>query len=116
MVQPRGARWWRWAAGAAIAALMLGCGLLAIPHYRRNAEFERALERIVRRADSAEVAAEVLLSRVEDRTARLGLPVRAGQVHVRRTGRGVRLEVRYAVPVDLAVCTVDLHFRARAEN
>jgi len=105
------ARWWRWAAGAAVLGALLGFGVLLVPHYRRNATFEQALEGIVRQGELPE---EVLRTRVLDQAARLGLGVRAGQVRVRRTEAGVRIEVRYAIPVDLSVYTVDLHFRARA--
>ena len=58
------------------------------------------------------VAADLRQAKTE--APRLGLGVQAGQVRVRRTEAGVRIEVRYAVPVDLSVYTVDLHFQATA--
>jgi len=103
--------WWRWAAGTVVLGALLGFGVLLIPHYQRHAEFARALEGVVRQPELPE---EILRARVLDQAARLGLGVQAGQVRVRRTEAGVRIEVRYAVPVDLSVYTVDLHFQATA--
>lgn len=108
------ARLWRWVAGAAVLAVLGGFGVLLIPHYQRNVEFERALEGIVRQGTSVAVGDEVLRARVLDRAAALGLAVQAGQVRVRRTSGGLRIEVRYAAPVELSIYTVDLHFRASA--
>jgi len=110
------AGFWRWVAGTVVLVALMGFGVLLIPHYRRNAEFERALEGVVRQQAGQELPADVVRARVLDRAAALGLAVRAGQVRVRRTESGVRIDVRYAVPVDLALYTVDLHFRARAGN
>jgi hypothetical protein len=56
----------------------------------------------------------VLQVRVVDRAARLGLAIRPEQVRLQRSGEGLRIEVRYAVPIDLPFYTVDLHFRASA--
>jgi len=107
-------RLWRWAAAAVILGALVGFGLLLVPHYRRHAAFQRVLERVARQAEGEPVPVEVLRTRVQDQAARLGLEVRAGHVRVRRTDSGVRLEVRYPVRLDLALYTVDLHFRAQA--
>jgi hypothetical protein len=44
------------------------------------------------------------------KAADLGLPVVADNVHIQRAPESVRIEVRYAVHVDLPLYTVDLHF------
>ncbi|MBM3745187.1 MAG: hypothetical protein FJW34_05270 [Acidobacteria bacterium] len=111
MKRPR-AGWWRWIAGAAVLAVLIGFGVLLMPHYRRHRAFERALEGMMREPAGLAAPDEVLRARVVNRAAGLGLRVEDGQVRVRRTAAGVRLEVRYTVPVDVAVYTVDLHFRA----
>lgn len=105
---------WRWAAGGAIVGALAVFGVLLIPHYRQNAEFERALEGVVRQPAAQELPEEILQARVMNEGARLGLEVRGGHVRVRRTDSGVRVEVRYPVPVELGPYTVTLHFRARA--
>ena len=47
-----------------------------------------------------------------ERAAALGIPPRAVEVRIDRTGGGFRMEARYVVRLDLAVYVVDLHFRA----
>jgi hypothetical protein len=47
---------------------------------------------------------------VLEKAASLGLPVKAGDVHIRREGEAMRIEVRYIVRVDFPLYTVDLHF------
>ncbi len=109
----RRSAFWRWAAGAVIVGALAGFGLLLLPHYRRNGEFQRALERVAGEAAGPEAPPEgILRARVRNEGARLGLEVRDGHVRVRRTASGVRLEVRYPVRVELGLYTVTLHFHA----
>lgn len=104
---------WRWAAGAVIVGALAGFGVVLLPHYRRSAEFERALERVVREA-GPEAPEGILRARARSEGARLGLEVRDGHVRVRRTSSGLRLEVRYPVRLELGPYTVTLHFHVRA--
>jgi hypothetical protein len=92
--------------------VLAGFGVLLIPHYRRHRAFERALERVMIEPAGQAAPDGILRARVVNQAASLGLRVEDGQVRVRRTAAGVRLEVRYAVPVNLTLYTVDLHFRA----
>jgi len=108
------ARLWRVTAGAAILLLLAAFGVLLIPHYLRNMEFQRALERVAQDAENRNTPDEVWQVRVVDRAARLGLAIRPEQVRLRRSAEHLRIEVRYAVPIDLPFYTVDLHFRASA--
>jgi hypothetical protein len=51
---------------------------------------------------------------IMNKASELGLPVKAGQVRIRRSGGQLRIEIFYLTPVDLVLYTVDLHFRPRA--
>jgi hypothetical protein len=108
------ARLWRVTAGAAILLLLAAFGVLLIPHYLRNMEFQRSLEAMAQDAENRNTPDEVVEVRVVDRAARLGLAIRPEQVRLHRSGERLRIEVRYAVPIDLPFYTVDLHFRASA--
>ncbi len=107
-------RLWRVTAGAAILLLLAAFGVLLIPHYLRNMEFRRSLEGMAQDAENRNTPDEVVQVRVVDRVARLGLAIRPEQVRLHRSGERLRIEVRYAVPIDLPFYTVDLHFRASA--
>jgi hypothetical protein len=78
------------------------------PVYYRNLRFARALGQLASRpgvkADSA------LRAIVVERAARLGLPVRYGDVALRGSRERLRIEVNYQVPVDLPLYSVSLHF------
>jgi hypothetical protein len=102
---------------AAAVLLLAGLGYLGakmVPAYLRNLEFQRALEALVQEADLARLPSEAVAAAVVDRAARLGLPVRMSQVRLERGGSGLRITVRYTVPVELTWYSVDLHFRAAA--
>lgn len=81
-----------------------------IPPYFENMEFQRYLDRAVGRSQSP----EGLVADVVNKAAQLGLPVRAGDVHVTRTGSGLRVDLIYVIRVDLPLYTVDLHFHPAA--
>ena len=101
---------WRVAAGVGVLIVFLVlCGAL-IPPYFRNMEFQRYLDRAVQRTQSP----DGLVADVVNKAGQLGLPVRAGDVHVTRTGNGLRVELVYIIRVDLPMYTVDLHFHPAA--
>ncbi len=104
----------RLAAGVLVLAGLGYLGAKMAPAYLRNLEFQRALEAMVGDADLANLPSEAVAAAVVDRAARLGLPVRMGQVRLERGGSGLRVTVRYTVPVELTWYSVDLHFRAVA--
>jgi type II secretory ATPase GspE/PulE/Tfp pilus assembly ATPase PilB-like protein len=97
-------------AGLAVLVLLLGVSSALIPAYFENMEFQRYLDRSVQRTQSP----EALVVDVVNKAAQLGLPVRAGDVHVTRTENGLRVELIYVIRVDLPLYTVDLHFHPAA--
>lgn len=109
-----GERGLRLAAGVLVLAGLGYLGAKMAPAYLRHLEFQRALEAVVRDADPERLPPEAVAAAVADRAARLGLPVRMGQVRLERAGAGLRVTVRYTVPVELTWYSVDLHFRATA--
>ena len=110
----RGASFWRLAGGSLVLILLAGFGILLLPVYVRNFQFERSLEKIAADTESSTRADDLLRVRVLDRAARLGLPIRPDQVRFRRSKEGLGIEVRYVVPIDLPLYSVDLHFHPSA--
>ncbi len=111
-----GAGPWRVAAAAAIVVCLLAFAVLLIPVYYRNLQFARSLESIARESQTLGQSDDALRAAVVDRAARIGLPVQAGQVRLRRSPDRLRIEVRYMVPVELSVYSVRLHFHPSAER
>ncbi len=93
-------------ASAVLLALAAFAVMLA-PVYYRNLRFSRALRDLASRAGEPDAALRVAIL---ERAARLNLPVREGDVALRRSRGRVRIDVRYKVPVDLPVYSVNLHF------
>lgn len=92
---------------AVVAALLL-------PAYLNNWKFHNALEQTATSAEVVRESDEAVRAIVAQKAAALGLPVQPNQVQVERRGATLRLEVRYAVRVDLPLYTVDLHFHPTA--
>jgi hypothetical protein len=100
----------RQAAGIAVLAVLAVLGVRLIPIYFRNHQLEQFVEDQTRSGAAAKPPDDVLRARVLERASQLELPVVADNVHIDRSGGTVRIEVRYAVRVDLPLYTVDLHF------
>jgi hypothetical protein len=98
---------------AVLAALVAFSALLSGPYYR-NWKLQRFLEETAFAADSSTRSTDLIGAGVAEQAARLGVPVRTEQIRVSRTDRGLYLEARYVVRVDLFLYTVDLHFRPAA--
>jgi len=102
----------------AVAVVLLG--ILAViaarlaPPYVRNHQLKAYLQQLSQNPETASLTGEMLRIRVVDRARQLGLPVRSEQVRVDRGASFTSIELRYVVPVDVYVSTVDLHFRSRA--
>jgi hypothetical protein len=99
-------------AGFAILAGLVLFGVLLIPIYWRNYQFEQALDAIALKGRG--LPDDAVRSAVLESAARLNLPVRSKEVRLRRSGGGVQIEVMYVVPVEMSLYTVDLHFRPKA--
>ena len=106
--------WWRIAAGLAVLLLMVLFAVRLLPFYLLNLDFQRALAEIAGRPSTATTPDDVLRAEVINRAAKLGLAVRLDDIGVKRSDRRIEIEVLYAVPVELPLYTVDLHFRPRA--
>ena len=85
-------------------------GVLFAPVYIHNQRLQSFVSFLVRSRVAEGQADDVLRSRVLDKAHELQLPVQAENVHVTRSGHGMRVEVRYSVRVDLPGYTVNLHF------
>jgi hypothetical protein len=101
---------WRMVAGVGVLVVLLIVGGALLPPYVDNMKFQRYLDRAVERSP----APDILQAEILNRAAQMGLPVRAGDVRVNRTGNGLRVEIIYVVRVDLPLYTVDLHFHPAA--
>lgn len=102
--------------GVLILVLLAGFGLMLIPHYLRNYRFEQRLEAIAAQPENSSIPDEMVRTRVTDSASNLGIPLRNDQVKVIRVPQHLKIEVRYIVPVDLPVYSVDLHFNPSASN
>jgi hypothetical protein len=103
---------WRRAAGVAVLALLVFVAVALIPPYNENYMFQQFLDNVSEKKQTPEAAqAEIV-----NQAARLGLPVRAGDVHVTRSANGIRVDIIYVVRVDLPLYTVDLHFHPSAAS
>lgn len=103
-------------AGVLVLILLAGFGLMLIPHYVRNYQFEQRLERIAEEPGNLSNPDDMVRTRVTDSASRLGIPLRNDQVKVIRGPQRLKIEVKYMVPVDLPVYAVDLHFNPSAAN
>jgi hypothetical protein len=101
---------WRVIAGLGVLVVLLIVAGALLPPYVDNLKFQRYLDRAVERAHSP----DILQTEILNRAAQMGLPVRAGDVRVHRTGNRLRVEIVYVVRVDLPLYTVDLHFHPAA--
>lgn len=87
---------------------------MLVPPYIQNWKLQRYVNGLVDDPASASQSSDAIRDKVISRGAALGLPVRPNDVQVTRPQNGVRIDVLYIVHVDLAVYSVDLHFRPTA--
>src|SRR5262245_46546660 len=97
------------AAGLILIALVV-LGVRLLPVYLENMRLQSYVEEVAQDASSHTRADDLLRVAVLDRAANLGLPVKAQDVHIKRSSDRVRIDVKYIVRVDLPLYTVDLHF------
>ncbi len=101
---------WRMAAGIGVLLVLILVAFALVPAYVENIELQRYLDSAVERNSSP----DALVADVVNAAARLGLPVRAGDVKVTRVGNALRVDIIYIIRVDLPLYTVDLHFHPSA--
>src|SRR5438128_6351183 len=100
----------RIAAAILILAIMGILGARLIPVYLDNMRLQSYVEGIAQDAENRTRPDDMLRVAVLEKAALLGLPVKADNVHIKRSSDTVRIDVRYIVRVDLPLYTVDLHF------
>jgi hypothetical protein len=106
-------RWRIWTAAGLIAVGLVISARL-IPPYLDNLEFQRYLEQLVAQPEARARHPEILRTEIMNHASQLGIPLTADHVDIRRSAERLRVETRYIVRVDLALYTVDLHFRPAA--
>ncbi len=104
----------RFAAGLVTLAALAFFAVSLTPVYWRNHRFQQSLQEIVLKGPDA--GDDALRAAVVASAGRLRLPVAPGQIRIRRSGSGMEVEVRYLVPVDLSLYSVNLHFRPKARR
>src|SRR5690242_5631623 len=80
------------------------------PVYLENMRLQSYVAGIAQNADNGTRPDDALRVDVLEKAAFLGLPVKADNVHIKRSNGSVRIDVRYIVRVAFPLYTVDLHF------
>jgi len=98
-------------AAAVLILIVLGIlGARLLPLYLDNMRLQSYVEGITRDAENKTQPDDALRVAVLNKAAFLGLPVKAENVHIKRSEDNTRIDVRYIVHVDFPMYTVDLHF------
>jgi len=98
-------------AAAVLILIILGIlGARLLPLYLDNMRLQSYVEGITRDAENKTQPDDALRVAVLNKAAFLGLPVKAENVHIKRSEDNTRIDVRYIVHVDFPMYTVDLHF------
>ena len=100
----------RIAAALLILIVLVVMGVSLLPLYLENMRLQSYVEGITQNAENRTRPDDVLRVAVLEKAALLGLPVKADNVHIKRSDDNVRIDVRYIVHVDFPMCPVDLHF------
>ena len=98
-------------AAAVLSLIVLGIlGARLLPLYLDNMRLQSYVEGITRDAENKTQPDDALRVAVLNKAAFLGLPVKAENVHIKRSEDNTRIDVRYIVHVDFPMYMVDLHF------
>ncbi len=108
----RSARALRFTAGVAILAAMAAFVVAIVPAYQHESAFASAVERIAFVNATASSSEDTVRSSVIDTAARFGFRVEPSNVEMKRSKGHLRIDVRYKVPIELALYSVNLHFHA----
>ena len=101
---------WRVAAGFVVLLLLLLFAGRLLPLYFHNYQLQQFVAHTTQSVGNQTVSDDLLRTRVVERAAELDLPVKVDNVLIKHSEGGVRIDVRYAVRVDLPLYTVNLHF------
>ena len=102
----------RIAAGVVVLAVMVWIGAGMLPPYFRDLEFQSYLNDLAGSPQLRAAPVELVATRVAGKAASMDIPLKFADVKVLRLGDRLRIELKYVVPVDLGIYSVDLHFRA----
>jgi Domain of unknown function (DUF4845) len=97
-------------AAVSILIVLAVLGVRLLPLYLENMRLQRYVEGITQNAENRTRPDDALRVAILEKAAFLGLPVKADNVHIKRSEDNVRIDVRYIVRVDFPMYTVDLHF------
>ena len=101
----------RMVAGIAVLVCLLAFAVILIPPYFENWKLQQYLNDLGADPETSKKPLEVVRAKVVNHAAALGLPVHTDDVRVSKVGDAVKVDVLYLVHVNLALYTVDLHFR-----
>ena len=101
---------WRIALGVLVLALLGLFAAALVPLYYHNYRLQEFVSQATQRVENRTKSDDALRDWVLEHAAALDLPVKAGDVHIKRSAGGLRIDVRYVVPVNLPGYTVLLHF------
>ena len=101
---------WRIVAGCAVLLLLLFFAARLLPLYLHNYQLQQFVDETTQAVGIQTASDDLLRTRVLEKASDLGLPVTADNVLIKRSAGGMRIDVRYAVRVDLPLYTVNLHF------
>ena len=104
----------RLAAAILLLAVLVVMAARLTPPFFENHQLQAYLVQVAASRENASVPLEVLRIRLVDKARQMGLPVRGSDVRVTRGQAGTSIDIRYVVPVDCYVSTIDLHLHARA--
>lgn len=107
-------RIWRVATGSAVLLVLALLAARLLPLYLRNLQLQQYLEEITTQTENFQKPDDLLRVAILNKASDLELPVKASQVRIRRSGGQLQIDLFYLAPVDLALYTVDLHFRPSA--
>ena len=101
----------RLAAGVAVLLALAAIGLALVPPYTSNWKLQRYVNELIADPATAKEPREAIRTKVVDKAASLGIPLRNDDIQITTSDDAVHIDVLYVVHVDMAGYTVDLHFR-----
>lgn len=105
---------WRIVAAIVILLALALFAVLFTPIYVHNLELQNYVAEVAARPGVQSRSDDVVRSWVLDKAHQLDLPVRADEVKIGHASDSVRIDIAYAVTVDLPGYSVNLHFHPGA--
>ena len=101
-------------AGVLVLAIMGWIAAAMLPVYLGDVEFRKYLDKVAASPDSRHAPPDLIAIQVARQAEAMGIPLKVSDVKVTPAAGGARIELKYVVPVDLILYSVDLHFRDTA--